>query len=543
MTKFSQDGTEGDKGYQDLLREIRRIEQIENVRFAHFWTSLEMNKMDIDKHLSLTSIPQEGTFTWIYERLNLRDLGSRQEKRLIHITGMPGCGKTVLSTWLYRNYQHATNRNRNKHPGAIFYGFNGRDASRRGTQGMLSSLIYQMFHSGNFRRHRLLPHFTNSFKTDPLPPDILVQIFQWACGLTELESTVCVIDALDECDQGAQRDDLVSCLASIIRQDANKLAIIVASRDYWDITFESTSPSSGSVIRVNLDDENAMQTDLRAYTERCVKDFIKKRPEYSSYEDELIIRICGRAGNGMFLMVQLLTDLLYRSVDSSPMAIRCTINSLPSTLQEVYRGIWQTIPPGNEPRARQVMCWILTAFRPIAVQTLADALAHETVLDDETNDISLIDARPIDLKGDLKRLFGPLIRITDTVELVHQSAKDFFFLESNRQLLQSKYSVLTPDRHIDIAKVCVFCLGQNKQSADYDAGSNKTILGIKIPPFYPYAHRYWSRHREAAVRNHESNEKIALFDVYRERTFDSLDGLRSDPDLFDSDGIFKLSRF
>ncbi|RDL37811.1 uncharacterized protein BP5553_05244 [Venustampulla echinocandica] len=522
MTLFSQRGTYGDKGYIDILREIRRIEQIENARFAQFWASLEVNKMDIDRHLSITSTPQDGTFTWIYERLNLRDVRSRQEKCLIHITGMPGCGKTVLSTWLYRNFRQLT-LHRNRYVGAFFHGFNGRDASRRSTKGMLSSLLHQMFLSGSLRRQHLLPYFTNSFKTDPLPPDILVRIFQWACGLEAFEKAIYIIDALDECDQGAERDESVRCLSSILNQDTNnKLTMIVASRDYWDITFEPTSPGSDSVIRANLDEEDAMKRDLEAYTERCVKDFIKKRPEYSSYNDELILRIRDRAGNGMFLMVQLLTDLLYRSVDSSPAAIRRTINSLPSTLQEVYRGIWQTVPPGNEPRARKIMCWILTAFQPIAVQTLADALAHETVLNDETDRNSLVDARPIDLRGDLRRLFGPLIRIGDAVELVHQTVKDYFFLESNQQQLQTKFSVLSPDRHINIAKVCLFCLGQNKHAMT-SANSLNSILGVGVPPFFAYAHKYCNRHREAAVENHESNETIAKFDLYQERTLGDIE--------------------
>lgn len=161
------------------------------------------------------------------------------------------------------------------------------------------------------------------------------------------------------------------------------------------------------------------------------------------------------------------------------------------------------------------MAWIVTAVQPIHPQTLADALAHERLLPAEDEVANIEELRPMDLGGDLKRLFGPLIQVSEKVELIHQTVKEFFL---NRESEKHENQLLRHDRNIHIALICLFCLMKNRTNGSYHASSINTILGVRIPPFYPYAKTYCVYHRQAAGVREENDQRIHEFDVSVQRS-------------------------
>ncbi|KAK2686835.1 hypothetical protein QWA68_014728 [Fusarium oxysporum] len=508
-----------DKGYQDILREIRMI--ADNPAFRQFWNIL--GEINMEAHLTQTAEPLDGTFMWIQERIQLNGNSNDKVQRLVRITGKPGCGKSVLSASMFRRclklsreQQQQQQQQQQKEEGSrvtpIFYAFSGHDATRRSPTAMLSSLIRQLFHS-KMDRLLLREYFNKNHKSGDLPANVHNQVFRWACSLPRFGRVICIIDALDECDPGNDREELVNDLEALLCQEEKcGTTLILSNRDYWELSLENVDLPEQSVLHINLDQESDVQKDLRAFTVKFVEQLLKKRPAYQPFKERLIDKVFERASNGMFLMVRLVVELLYRSADSSPFGIDRTINTLPLTLQEVYQRIWESIEPSNKPRARQIMGWIIATFQPVAVQTLADALAHEMLLDSDDDEPTLVDARPIDLRGDLKRLFGPLIRVADTVELTHQTVKEFFLLEvDDCEEASSMPLVLSDDRHIKIAITCLFCMTRNYKPEFNDASSVDTILGVDIPPFYPYARRYCQAHMSAAIKRGENEQAIYEF--------------------------------
>jgi len=122
----------------------------------------------------------------------------------------------------------------------------------------------------------------------------------------------------------------------------------------------------------------------------------------------------------------------------------------------------------------------------------------------------------MDLGGDLKRLFGPLIQVSEKVELIHQTVKEFFL---NRESDCHEENQLLPhDRNIHIALICLFCLIRNRTNGSYHASSLNTILGVRIPPFYPYAKAYCIDHRQAAGVREENYQRIQEFDMSVQRS-------------------------
>jgi hypothetical protein len=121
----------------------------------------------------------------------------------------------------------------------------------------------------------------------------------------------------------------------------------------------------------------------------------------------------------------------------------------------------------------------------------------------------------MDLGGDLKRLFGPLIQVSERVELIHQTVKEFFL---NRESEEHENQLLRHDQNIHIALICLFCLMKNRTNGSYHASSINTILGVRIPPFYPYAKTYCVYHRQAAGVREENDQRIQEFDVSVQRS-------------------------
>jgi hypothetical protein len=330
---------------------------------------------------------------------------------------------------------------------------------------------------------------------------------------------VFVIDALDECDAGAEREGLVSLLAALIKTgqtQQHRRTLILLNRDHYDLSFEGHDAPKGCVTHLNLDKEDLMQTDLKAFTEEKIRELIKFRPAYRNYHNQLVTKVYERASNGMFLMVVLVVELLRRSSDSSKYGIDRTIGTLPSNLQEVYQRYWDAINPVEKCQAKEIMAWIVTAVRPFHPQTLADALAHARLLSAENEVASIEELRPMDLGGDLKRLFGPLIQVSEKVELIHQTVKEFFLNRESEE--HEENQLLHHDRNIHIALVCLFCLIKNRTNESYYASSINTILGVRIPPFYPYAKTYCVNHRQAAGVREENDQRIQEFDESVQRS-------------------------
>jgi len=496
------------KSYKDVMREIINIVD-DYPHYSRFWAALPI--FNLDGHLNLTSSPLPGTFEWIPSKLFPEKSCSDPPVRLIRITGKPGCGKTTMAASLFR---HLSQYRRER---VIFFAFSGSDVARRSPSNMMAALIDQLGSRG--KEQRQLNHYImTSFTGGRAPADIETRCFTWLYEHLALD-IVFVIDALDECDAGAERESLVSLLAALIKTgqaQQYRRTLILLNRDHYDLSFEGHDVPEDCVTHLNLDKEDLMQTDLKAFTEEKIRELIKVRPAYRSYHNQLVTKVYERASNGMFLMVVLVVELLHRSSDSSKRGIDRTIGTLPSNLQEVYQRYWDAIDPVEKSRAEEIMAWIVTAVRPFHPQTLADALAHERLLSAEDEVASIEELRPMDLGGDLKRLFGPLIQVSERVELIHQTVKEFFLNRESEE--HEENQLLRYDRNIHIALICLFCLIRNRTNGSYHASSINTILGVRIPPFYPYAKTYCVDHRQAAGAREENDQRIQEFDMSAQRS-------------------------
>lgn len=528
---------------------VRKLDNLN--KFVEMLESI--HESEPNSHLIAVREPHDGTIEWIQDRPGISDIGAAERSRLVLITGMPGSGKSVIAASLFNRMRHRKNLDLR-----AFYACNGRDSSRRNAKNLLSSLLAQVLHEAGKSALDLLVKAFNEIPLHGSPEllqmDAIATILSKFCQLSGSRILI-IVDALDECDSGTDREKFILFLRELIRGEGHAIVTaIVLCRPYWDMNFEELDRKAR--FHIDLDGAADIQEGIRLFTAAMVKDFVKKRGGYASIEDLMVEKILSRAlgpNGGMFLMVELLIDLLTRAKKSTLKATIDTIESLPSTIQEIYQRIWEEIDPHDRQYARRMMTWILTMFAPVRVTTLADALGYETVLlgDRELSGAAVNEERPNDLSGDLRRLLGPLVRIatfhgTEIVTVTHQTVKEYFDTSKGKHAEgELQWPSLVEDFHIHVAKVCLISLmlcgsdhlehGHDEEAlsrivslrrSDASIRSEKTIYtrasftsgGPTWQEFHVYAKTRCIKHRGAAILAEENQQKIEEFDILFLRT-------------------------
>lgn len=170
---------------------------------------------------------QENTGQWFLQSRqyqNWRVTGSS-----IWLHGIPGCGKTILSTTIVENIQQYTAEDPGKAL-AYFY-FDFKDQQKQGPDSMVRSLIYQLSHRFVSMPVELERLYESCAKGDIQPhPDALLTILQPV--FQTFLHTFIIIDALDEC---VQREDLLKVIRMIFSWQIKGLHLLVTSRREGDI--------------------------------------------------------------------------------------------------------------------------------------------------------------------------------------------------------------------------------------------------------------------------------------------------------------------
>lgn len=505
-----------------------------------------LSSMRVDQHLYEVHTAQGDTFQWIRSNDDFKKATDAHEAAIFHVTGKPGCGKTVLSKLIYRILQTPPS-----HCHTLFFAFNERDNARRYPFNLLASFVSQFLTKVEFPEHIFKQLITVEGKFDAAIwnekhfTKVLYLFRQMVLAYSLDVKLVLLVDALDECVSSDERRKLLHLFGEILevtQRSSSNLSFIFTSRPFADIEF-----GVHTALHLDLNAEELVDQDLKEYISASVSHLVGTRPAFATYRDR-ILTILQRRAEKMYLLIELLLDLMHRHRDSSPISIERLLNSLPSSLPAIYFNIWSMIPAEDEPRARMIFSWILCAFRPFTIEELSIAIAKyeydksmqarfqscsrmtdkqyrltaEYLLDPQNNMESY---RPIDLGGDLARLFGPLIHIEGTINemdgqsnsnmhrrysphvlLCHQTVKEYFINRSD--------FIDTGKTHLQMAILCARIYDgtiegdpdTEPMGHDFD---DQTINELVASDSTPYSY-FWERHRDFALRFDDCNEAEGL---------------------------------
>lgn len=147
----------------------------------------------------------------------------------IWLYGIPGCGKTILSSTVIQDvFQHCEGD-----PGkafAYFY-FDFNDAEKQKPELMVQALIYQLSEQCVKIPVPLEALYTSCDKGNRQPSiDALMSVLQHM--VLEFPQPYLILDALDEC---AQRDELLDILEQIAGWQLDTMHVLMTSRKEQDI--------------------------------------------------------------------------------------------------------------------------------------------------------------------------------------------------------------------------------------------------------------------------------------------------------------------
>ncbi|KAK5207297.1 hypothetical protein LTR41_006866 [Exophiala xenobiotica] len=388
---------------QRLLQESTTQKREDDLRSIRYW--LDATHFD---HLRREKHWQDGTCEWIMGHSTFTHWLA-EGTGPFWIQGIPGSGKTVMSTFLHQRLQSTGL------PVAQFF-CKKDEVSKRKPAFIVATLLSQLLDHPQLGKYQdqiaplIMKQYNRNKDLSKVSIDALCALLESA--LLVLPPVLLIIDGLDECDtEDLSRSFLIGRLIHLSNSIPG-VKTIVTSRleDPFAELFESVSCLEMSKLHVSQD------------IEAVIRQSVEATPRLHSLKDKVISALVAGA-DGMFLWPELMLATLKRARNRN--AIEKMLANLPVGLREVYEHILVSI--GNSlskedlQYRRAIFSWVTTAARPMTLAELSVALAIQT--GSKALDEGEIILR---LENDIRELCGPMLTITEgkTVQVVHMSVRD-----------------------------------------------------------------------------------------------------------------------
>ncbi|KAH0548311.1 hypothetical protein GP486_007995, partial [Trichoglossum hirsutum] len=171
---------------------------------------------------------QAGTGAWLIDNKQYAGWKANPDS-FLWLHGIPGCGKTILSSTVVEDVLHYCDRGFNLR--AVYFYFDFNDTEKQQYEKMIRSLVTQLSTQCTSMPEALELLFSSKIngKQQPMASELLVILRHMVRDLSE---TFIILDALDECKE---REDLLSVIGEIAGWKTGKLHVLVTSRREKDI--------------------------------------------------------------------------------------------------------------------------------------------------------------------------------------------------------------------------------------------------------------------------------------------------------------------
>ncbi|KAK2786337.1 hypothetical protein FQN53_006705 [Emmonsiellopsis sp. PD_33] len=302
-----------------------------------------------------------GTGSWLLETELFRQWksGSRQ---YLWLHGIPGCGKTVLSSTIIDHLDQESD-------GFVvlnfFFDFN--DSKKQSLENLVRSLVIQLYSKCKNSRAELeaLEKSCGIHQQQPAFESLFGVFLEMVNSAGKVQI---VIDALDECEK---REDLLSWIETFTSSSPKELRLLLTSRKEQDIESQLMfwlDPES--VVPIQQDSVNP---DIRAY----VRDRLQRDRGFArwnaqpSVRDEIEAELMEKA-DGMFRWAACQLDILRNCRDYPN--LQKALASLPATLEETYARMLANIQDIDREKAIRILQFLTYSERPLTLEEAMDVL-------------------------------------------------------------------------------------------------------------------------------------------------------------------------
>lgn len=376
--------------------------------------SLRFHQIDTRRQTIKNAYPK--TCRWFLQTdifKQWEEKGTSDHNKFLWIRGKPGAGKSTLMKFLHGHFSKPARR-KTKQETIVSFFFNARgEELEKSITGMYRSLLLQLLEIKPESQH-ILDQFRPGHQWTV---ESLRHALEDTAQFLEETPIICLIDALDECDQNQVRD-VVSFLETLAG-NSTSLHICFASRHYPHITQRG--------LGIVLEEGIGHQEDITEYLSSALRIGHGQRAENIRSKLQYKAR-------GVFMWVVLVVDILNRDYDAGEgRNLDKKIDQLPGDLSSLFRDILTR--DNNNPKAL-LLCiqWVLFAKHPLTPTQLylaiLSGLEPESLYDCHSEDYK-------DLEADAKRyILDKSKGVAEwtrakipTVQFIHESVNDFLWKE------------------------------------------------------------------------------------------------------------------
>ncbi|TVY81464.1 Vegetative incompatibility protein HET-E-1 [Lachnellula suecica] len=446
----------------------------------------------------------QGTCNWFLESDKFKGWKSQEDSCLLWVSADPGCDEQLLF-------------NEHKTPAVCYFFFKDGLVDQQGVAKCISALLHQLFAARpHLLKYAMQPYrvqgsnVSNGFSTTW---GILVN----AAADPHAGEIICVLDALDECEEEDRYvliDTLKDFYTRFTGNSSMSLKFLVTSRPYTDIQRRFTALTNEfPTVRLKGELESeAISKEINLVIRKLVPDVARDLKLSMEAEDQLRNRLL-EVPNRTYLWLHLTLEEVRRSVGATtPKRVNKLIGSfitnVPKTVEDAYDKILNRERDKYFEDRRRLLHLVLAALRPLTLAEASVALplckAHKPPrttqeLDPESEE---------DFRTTVQTLCGLFVSIVDRrLFLIHQTAREYLLssADSNVIGLGWKHTFDLSESEQLLARCCIIYLhfrefeGPERHFSDYQ-------LLISQYPFLSYAAN-WTQHYD------ESNSDVGLFNM------------------------------
>ncbi|KAH8714814.1 hypothetical protein GQ44DRAFT_582173, partial [Phaeosphaeriaceae sp. PMI808] len=402
--------------------------------------------------------------------------------RLLWISGGPGKGKTMLSVFLTEELEKKTSGTEEAQ--LVYYFCSQQDEKRNTGVAVLRGLVRQIITKRPPLVKHALPYFETPERTQQTLSSLetLWFIFNQLVADPSLGTVFCVLDGLDECDQGTLRvlvPKIIRLLAPQAPSPTTMFRLVIVSRDI---------PGLQECMRVKLDPDNneKVASDIERFIAARVGELSRIEGFDDKFRTTVQTTLLARA-EGTFLWVGFAMHELSQKETCSE--VLEALDALPSGLPAIYSCMLLRIPVKRREISRVILRWVTMAMRPLQLQELASAVGIQRSSLLITEEHAMRDAIA---------LCGPILKIQEQqVSLVHQSARDYLMCkEHSSNAVVEAFRLEPKSAHLELARTCLDCIAQS--SLQHRVINLDDKFSSQESALLEYSVRHWPEHAKSS---------------------------------------------
>ncbi|KAI1741319.1 hypothetical protein F4680DRAFT_447227 [Xylaria scruposa] len=533
----------------------------EGVFFDHLGTSNHLS------HKDRNPSPIQGTCSWVLSHPEFQRWHETTGPAFMWLSANPGCGKSVIMSYLIDHFQSSVVSN---HTHICYWFFKSDNQEQESAIFALRGMLRQLLEARRdviqtvqeAAKGKNLDKLQDVWKllTQAVQGELLTKYSNKSDVIPVPHTTICLIDGLDECEAGANRElillfqtyfqvfERLDPGAETSKQKLGFMKVLVTSRpENWIKTaidrLKPRVPVAGQqqheyhksttqfyAIRLKAEDESGLiSADISLVVRAAMADLVNQGfPELLLHDIQE--RLIARADR-TFIWITLIIDLLRDKVEAG--ASRRELDDIlkSRTVDHIFTEFLRGRP--DAPKTRKLFSILLAATRPLNVEELSVALAltpeynalsksHKPFRPKRQNPKRLEYDLVYPSENHIRSLGGHFIRIIrNEVYFVHETALEFLLKNNRKGFYSIARNEIAPTHDCSVVRSLNRCSWQHSfpkkachallldlcASYLYLVGQailRKDTFANHSPVFIDYVSKAWLVHFDAVIAHIDS---------------------------------------